>query len=142
MIFHLFFYVHFSLKQTQFLNLTQCLLTYWIIFATTTFYVLLFKVFSLKMSLLCSYFPWNNLICQERGLIWPPLIWCNMFMSGQFWFKQTFKAINVIVTFCIWTLHPQNIFDLLLFSFTNVGLFFITKFVLIKKCMIFLVVLQ
>ena len=34
MLFHLLLYASFSLKQTQFLNLAQYLLTYWLVLAT------------------------------------------------------------------------------------------------------------
>ena len=49
--------------------------------------------------------------------------------------KKKKKIVNII--FCVWIYHHQNFLTLLLF-FTNFSFFFLAKFVLVKKCIIYL----
>ena len=57
MILHLLLYASFSLKQTQFLNLTQYLLRYWIFFATVClrFYFLITDILRILKFIQCLY---------------------------------------------------------------------------------------
>ena len=63
-LFHLLLYASFSLKRTKSLNLTQYLLTYWIVLATVYlhFYLLIFiSILWILKFIQCLYtFIWNN----------------------------------------------------------------------------------
>ena len=97
MIFHLLLYASFSLRQAQFLNLTQCLLTYWIAFITVCLYSYLLIIDILRslnlIQCLYTFFIKTSKISTTFSILQNKAFSLKMFLLCLI-FRETLLPVN------------------------------------------------